>query len=425
MISMQWQVLYIISIIVAVFVLLTLLSYAMRLRYVSGASYFVGFVLSALLWTLTIGVMALLRPETGYIWLNIKYVWIATTPVTLFMFALHYTSREVWLTKRFIAALFIIPFITQIVVWTNPQHGLMIRDLQFAQTGILTYIPPVTFGPYYWIHTGYGYGLTLLSLLLVVITLLRGAYLYRWQGVLLAAGILSPLLTNVLLITGITPREIDPMPFGLLVSTVLLWGSVFRYHLLDLAPVARNVFVDMMPNGMLAVDDEGRIIDINKSMLEMIGAQPTQVIGLPITRVLQQWQDLVKSFIDQTDVQTEISIGLRQFDLLIKPLADRRGTRRGRLVVLHEITSRKVLEKEREDLIVTLQQALSEVKRLSGLLPICANCKKIRDDQGYWQDVAVYIRDHSEAEFTHGICPDCVEVLYPGVSRRRKSQDPG
>ncbi len=60
-----------------------------------------------------------------------------------------------------------------------------------------------------------------------------------------------------------------------------------------------------------------------------------------------------------------------------------------------------------------LQQALDQVKLLSGLLPICSNCKKIRDDQGYWQDIAVYIRDHSEAEFTHGICPDCMRTLFP------------
>ena len=61
----------------------------------------------------------------------------------------------------------------------------------------------------------------------------------------------------------------------------------------------------------------------------------------------------------------------------------------------------------------SLQAALDKVKQLSGLLPICANCKKIRDDEGYWQDVAVYVRDHSEADFSHGLCPDCAKVLYP------------
>jgi AmiR/NasT family two-component response regulator len=61
-----------------------------------------------------------------------------------------------------------------------------------------------------------------------------------------------------------------------------------------------------------------------------------------------------------------------------------------------------------------LQAALAQIKTLRGLLPICASCKKIRDDEGYWQDVAVYVRDHTEAEFSHGLCPDCAKELFPG-----------
>lgn len=64
-----------------------------------------------------------------------------------------------------------------------------------------------------------------------------------------------------------------------------------------------------------------------------------------------------------------------------------------------------------------LQTSLAKVKSLSGLLPICAACKKIRDDQGYWEQVEVYIRDHSEAEFTHGMCPDCMVKFYPDFYR--------
>ncbi len=78
-----------------------------------------------------------------------------------------------------------------------------------------------------------------------------------------------------------------------------------------------------------------------------------------------------------------------------------------------DITERKRIEKEREDLIEELQAALDNIKTLRGLIPICANCKKIRDDQGYWQDVAIYVSKHSEADFTHGICPDCAKKLYP------------
>jgi hypothetical protein len=67
----------------------------------------------------------------------------------------------------------------------------------------------------------------------------------------------------------------------------------------------------------------------------------------------------------------------------------------------------------KEELILELQNALTEVKKLSGMLPICSSCKKIRDDEGYWQQIEEYIRNHSEADFTHGICNDCVKDLYP------------
>jgi CheY-like chemotaxis protein len=69
--------------------------------------------------------------------------------------------------------------------------------------------------------------------------------------------------------------------------------------------------------------------------------------------------------------------------------------------------------KEREKLIEALEKSLEEIKRLSGLLPICANCKRIRDKQNNWHEIERYISDHSEADFSHGLCPDCVRSLYP------------
>jgi len=77
--------------------------------------------------------------------------------------------------------------------------------------------------------------------------------------------------------------------------------------------------------------------------------------------------------------------------------------------------SEAVLEKERDK----LKEAISKIKTLSGLLPICANCKKIRDDKGYWNQIENYICDHSDAEFTHGICPTCKEELYGDILKSR------
>ncbi len=70
-----------------------------------------------------------------------------------------------------------------------------------------------------------------------------------------------------------------------------------------------------------------------------------------------------------------------------------------------------------------LSQALDQIKTLSGIVPICANCKKIRSDEGYWQQVEVYVRDHTEAEFSHGICPECIKKLYPELNSEDNDMD--
>lgn len=85
---------------------------------------------------------------------------------------------------------------------------------------------------------------------------------------------------------------------------------------------------------------------------------------------------------------------------------------------LNDISLRREAEAEREKLINELQDALKKVKTLSGMLPICASCKKIRDDSGYWTQIESYIRDHSDADFSHGLCPECAKKLYPDVKAK-------
>ena len=85
------------------------------------------------------------------------------------------------------------------------------------------------------------------------------------------------------------------------------------------------------------------------------------------------------------------------------------------------IVSKEMAAEEKcERLIVGLRAALSQVKTLSGLLPICSSCKKIRDDKGYWKQIEVYIQTHSEAEFSHGVCPSCARKLYPELYKDKK-----
>jgi len=110
----------------------------------------------------------------------------------------------------------------------------------------------------------------------------------------------------------------------------------------------------------------------------------------------------------------------KTFIISARPLKDATGNLIGIVESFQNITDRIEAETAKVELIDDLQEALDKVNLLSGLLPICASCKKIRDDKGYWNQIETYIRDHSEAEFSHGICPDCAQKLYPGLYKKIK-----
>jgi PAS domain S-box-containing protein len=109
--------------------------------------------------------------------------------------------------------------------------------------------------------------------------------------------------------------------------------------------------------------------------------------------------------------------------LTLSPIKDAAGKVVGISAIEHDITLRKREEEERIRLIGELTEALGNIKTLRGLLPICASCKKIRDDRGYWQKVESYISDHTQAEFTHGICPECLRRLYPEYTIGHKPEE--
>ena len=92
----------------------------------------------------------------------------------------------------------------------------------------------------------------------------------------------------------------------------------------------------------------------------------------------------------------------------------------GASAIAYDITERKKIEDERTKMIEQLNDTLSKVKTLSGLLPICASCKKIRDDKGYWQKLETFVHEHSNAEFSHSMCPECMEKLYPDFSKHKE-----
>ena len=174
---------------------------------------------------------------------------------------------------------------------------------------------------------------------------------------------------------------------------------------------------------MLLIDPEtGNIIDGNPSACTYYGYPKPTLTKMKITEInllpeKEVFEEMNKARTEERkhfNFRHRLSDGdIRDVEVYSGPISVK-----GKALlcsIIHDISERKVAEREREALIIKLQKALSEVKTLRGFLPICASCKKIRDDTGYWKQIETYIREHSDAEFSHGICPDCAKKIYPDL----------
>jgi|SRR5438552_1511054 len=154
--------------------------------------------------------------------------------------------------------------------------------------------------------------------------------------------------------------------------------------------------------------------------------------GIEACRLLKATEHLrgipiivVTSKAETKDLQTAFDAGA--MDYLVKPVkrVELLARVRSALLLKHEMDCRKARELELTKGNHALQLALQEIKVLQGFIPICANCKNIRNAQGYWEEMMVYIREHSHVEFTHGICDRCMKVLYPDLDTPETDHPPG
>lgn len=177
-------------------------------------------------------------------------------------------------------------------------------------------------------------------------------------------------------------------------------------------------------DGIYIHDLKGNYLEMNQSSLETTGYNIDEITNLNVrsllddeqlSKVMQVAKELKGNGLQKELVEFKVKCKDESYIHTENRSAMiyRNGKPYAVVGIARNITERKKIEAEREKLIQELREALSHVKTLSGLLPICASCKKIRDDKGYWNQLESYIASHSQAEFSHGICPECAKKLYP------------
>ena len=175
-------------------------------------------------------------------------------------------------------------------------------------------------------------------------------------------------------------------------------------------------------DGFWIADIQGRFLDVNDAYCHLIGYSRDELLTMRISDVeaierQEETAQRIKRIMEIGGARFETCHRCKDskiIDVEVSVNYAKIGNER-LFVFLRDITERKRIEGERDKLIHELQDALANIKTLRGLLPICSYCKNIRDDKGYWNRIESYIQDHSGAEFTHGMCPECLKKHYPDL----------
>ncbi|HYE82785.1 MAG TPA: histidine kinase N-terminal 7TM domain-containing protein [Clostridia bacterium] len=439
---------YIWALIASSAVTLSLGIYALIRRY--GSRGAVSFILSMLvltIWSLGNALeMSAIDFRTKLFWANMQYLAYCYSPVTLLILCMQFTGHDVWVRKRRILWISVLPAIIILLVWTDGLHGLIRYDMHMDYSGAFPVIAK-KYGPVFYIHAIYSHVLNITAWALLARVIFFKNTVYRNQAVALFIGLNLIVIPNILYISGLGPvkrMDITPVCFGP-AGFIAAWG-IFRYKLFDLVPLARETLIETMYAGVMVLDLQNRIMDINPAFRKIIGLNTSLASTGKVDEVCGGLPELAKACMDRSTTHTEFTAGTAEapqiYEVFLSPLTDKKGIPIGRLTVAYEITGKKLAQQafmkqqwklavieERERMARDMHDNLGQVlgfinlqaqgikKELmnTGVETVVHKLDKLVDvAQGANNEMREYIRSVRNAAFTE---KDFITALTRDISR--------
>ena len=297
---------------------------------------------------------------------SIKYFWVILVPTAFLAFAFQYSGKRERLSSRLIAFLAIEPLITILGVWTNDYHGLFWTHIRLETFGNLR-VRVTTHGIVFWVHLIYSYLFLLIGSILLLQMVIRSQSSFRKETFfhkktyLILIGVLTPWVGNAIYVSGRNPfRPFDLTPFAFVLTGYLFGYSILRYRLLNIVPAAHQVLIESINDAVMVIDSSNHIVELNPAAKNLTGNLAPMVIGEPVFEILPVLQNLPQFQQETAAGHSEITLSHDNthsyFDLGVWPLYSRLGRLRGRLVVLRDITEKKLAEED-------LRQAHDDLER--------------------------------------------------------------
>ncbi len=346
-------------------------SYVWRRRRASAGASLAVVLAAAGWWGLAYALeLGATRLSTKLLWGDAKWLGICLLPPAWFAFTMQYTGRGRWVNRHTLTAVAVPPVAVIVLLANHATHDL-VRYYPPSADGDPDAIAQV--GPLFWPFLVYSNLLVWGCTALFVWTLTRVSRLYWRQSLLLIATVLLPMVANVLHNLNVGPfGRVEPTPFlFVLTGFVLVWG-IFRFRLLDLAPIARSSVFETVLDGVLVLDPYRRVVNLNPAAERVLGVSAADAVGRRVETLLP----VEPSVLDGTDpaLPEDVVLGDSHHELTTTPLRDRGGRETGQVVMLRDVTERHHaherlvrLDEQRRWLLGRLVQAQEEERhRIAG-----------------------------------------------------------
>ncbi len=334
-----------------------------RHRSAPGALPFITAVAVAIPWVLANGLgLASTDDATSVFWWNVQIALLLPIINAELCFGVEYAGLGKWVNRRSVVLLAILPVAFVPLIFTNEIHHLVWEELWF----IGDYIR-FKRGTANWVLIGYGYLLSLLNVMILVWLFVRSPR-HRPVAASLIIALISTRGAFFLNMANWNPFEpLNPIVVVLDFALLVYALPIFRFHMFDVVPVARDTVIERMAEGMMVLDAENRIADVNESAQKVLGTNRSEVIGRKVAEVLGAYPDLLALVGNSEAQQGEVSFGDTHpcwYNVSMSPLIDRRGFNLGCLIFFSDITEQKraraeVLDHQRTVAMLTERELLA------------------------------------------------------------------
>lgn len=346
--------------VVAAMISFFLAFYAWNKRNVVGASYLAYVEFGIAVWALAmIFETAATTAELKFFWTKVSYLGNATVPYLFLLFAIAFGQHYQWLTLRRIILLAIVPLLTLAVAYTNELHHLQWTGMVIdPQTNIAEYLH----GTYFWFFLGYSYLCLLAGIFIIYQTLFRFPGVYSRKIGLIVLATLLPFFGNLMYVFNLTPLPgLDWTLIGFVFSGMLMTYAVLVEKIYSIVPIASNLVIEQMMDGLLVLDEKGQLVDINPAASRYLGVGKFEP-GMPVSEVFKEVPAEVVEKITREDIKTQFTLSMPHPVIL-----DARSTkielknqRVGTLIMLRDITLLREMAEQLRTVNVRLEQTVNE-----------------------------------------------------------------